>query len=109
MYKTFIKQIASLQIILGVVMLIPSVMSIIYQEWYSLTGFITAGIFTALSGYVIFKSLEQTDEPQYKHSLAIAAIGWLMIIVMGGLPIIKIAWITPIEEKAIICPCLIGL
>lgn len=97
MYKTFIKQVASLQIILGLVMLVPSVVAIIYQEWYSLAGFVIAGSFTALLGYYIYRLFEKTEEPNSKHSLAIAAIGWLMIIVLGALPYFIIAWITPIE------------
>lgn len=97
MYKTFIKQVASLQIILGLVMLVPSVVAIIYQEWYSLAGFVIAGLFTALLGYYIYRLFEKTEEPNSKHSLAIAAIGWLMIIVLGALPYFIIAWITPME------------
>jgi trk system potassium uptake protein TrkH len=97
MYKTFIKQVASLQIILGLVMLVPSVVAIIYQEWYSLFGFVIAGLFTALLGYYIYLLFEKTEEPNSKHSLAIAAIGWLMIIVLGALPYFIIAWITPME------------
>jgi trk system potassium uptake protein len=97
MYKTFIKQIASLQIILGAVMLVPGIVAILYQEWYSLIGFIIAGLFTTISGYLIYRVLKKTEEPQYKHSLAIAAVGWFMIMVMGALPYFIIAWITPIE------------
>jgi trk system potassium uptake protein TrkH len=96
-YKTMIKQVASLQIILGLVMLVPSVVAIIYGEWYSLIGFIVAGAFTAILGYFIYKAFKETEEPKYKHSLAIAAIGWLMIIVLGALPYYVIAWITPWE------------
>jgi trk system potassium uptake protein TrkH len=96
-YKTMIKQVASLQIILGLVMLVPSVVAIIYQEWYSLAGFLISGTFTTLLGYFLYRLFERTDEPQYKHSLAIAALGWLMIIVFGAIPYIVIARITPSE------------
>lgn len=96
-YKTFLKQIAGLQIILGVVILIPSIAAIIYQEWYSFSGFIISGLFITLFGYAIFRLLNKTEEPQYKHSLAIAALGWLMIIVFGAIPYFVTAWLTPIE------------
>lgn len=96
-YKTMIKQLASLQIILGLVMLVPSVVAIIYQEWYSLAGFVVAGLFTTILGYSVYRLFERTEEPQYKHSLAIAAMGWLMIIVFGAIPYFAIAWITPVE------------
>ncbi|MBL7856593.1 MAG: TrkH family potassium uptake protein [Cyclobacteriaceae bacterium] len=95
MYKTFLKQIASLQIILGFVILVPAIVAIIYGEWYSLAGFIMSGLFVVGTGYGVYRALERTEEPQYKHSLAIAAIGWLMIISLGALPYFVIAWITP--------------
>ena len=97
MYQTFIKQVASLQIILGLVMLVPAIFAIIYQEWYSLAGFLIAGTFTALLGYFVYGLFEKTEEPKEKHSLAIAAIGWLMIMIFGGIPYFIIAHITPLE------------
>jgi len=97
MYKTFIKQVASLQIILGLVMLVPAIFAIIYQEWYSLAGFLIAGTFTALLGYFVYRLFEKTEEPKEKHSLAIAAIGWLMIMIFGAIPYFIIAHITPLE------------
>lgn len=97
MYKTFIKQVASLQIILGFVMLVPAIFAVIYQEWYSLAGFLIAGTFTALLGYLVYRLFEKTEEPKEKHSLAIAAIGWLMIMIFGAIPYFIIAHITPFE------------
>lgn len=97
MYKTFIKQVASLQIILGFVMLVPAILAVIYQEWYSLAGFLIAGTFTALLGYLVYRLFEKTEEPKEKHSLAIAAIGWLMIMIFGAIPYFIIAHITPFE------------
>jgi trk system potassium uptake protein TrkH len=97
MYKTFIKQVASLQIILGFVMLVPAIFAVIYQEWYSLVGFLIAGTLTALLGYLVYRLFEKTEEPKEKHSLAIAAIGWLMIMIFGAIPYFIIAHITPIE------------
>lgn len=97
MYKTFIKQVASLQIIVGLVMLVPAIFAIIYQEWYSLAGFLIAGTFTALLGYFVYRLFEKTEEPKEIHSLAIAAIGWLMIMIFGAIPYFIIAHITPLE------------
>jgi trk system potassium uptake protein len=95
MYKTFIKQVASLQIILGFVILAPAIVAIIYKEWYSLIGFILTGSLTILIAYLLFRLFKNTEEPQNKHSLAIAAIGWMMIIFFGAFPYYVIAWITP--------------
>ncbi len=104
MYKTFIKQVASLQIILGFVMLVPAIFAVIYQEWYSLAGFLIAGTFTALLGYMVYRLFEKTEEPKEKHSLAIAAIGWLMIMIFGAIPYFVIAHITPFEVMQQLVP-----
>ncbi|WP_418499562.1 TrkH family potassium uptake protein [Flagellimonas sp.] len=46
---------------------------------------------------MVYRLFENTEEPKEKHSLAIAAIGWLMIMVFGAIPYYIIALITPIE------------
>lgn len=97
MYKTFIKQVASLQIIVGFVMLVPIVIALIYREWYPLFGFLISGAITLFIGYSLYIMFKNTEEPKDKHSLAIAAVGWLMVIVFGALPYYVTAWITPFE------------
>ncbi len=97
MYKTFIKQIAGLQIILGAVMAIPIVVALVYGEWYSLLGFLLSSVITATLGYLGYNLLKNSEEPQQKHALAIAALGWLMVVVFGALPFIMIAYLTPLE------------
>lgn len=96
-FKTITKQIAGLQIILGFVILVPCIVAIIYGEWYSFKGFLVSGVSVALIGYAIFKALPNVKEPQYQQALLIAAVGWLMIIVLGGIPYYVIAQITPFE------------
>lgn len=97
MLKTIIKQIASLQIILGIVIFVPTLVALIYQEWYSMIGFAFSGVVITLIGMVVYRALKNTSEPQYKHALIIAALGWLMVIVIGGIPYFVIANITPYE------------
>jgi len=97
MFRTITKQIASLQIILGFVMLVPCIVAIIYGEWYSFTGFLISGIAVVSLGYAVFKTLDKADEPQYQQALLIAALGWLMIMVMGSIPYYLVAQITPLE------------
>ncbi|WP_335965086.1 TrkH family potassium uptake protein [Galbibacter sp. PAP.153] len=97
MFKTILKQVAGLQLILGAVILVPCVVAMIYGEWYSFLGFLIASAIVSGLGYIIFKSLKEVDDPQYQQSLLIAALGWLMIIVMGAIPYFVIAQITPLE------------
>lgn len=95
MWKTVFKQIAGLQVILGIVILIPCIFSLIYQEWYSLAGFIISGTFIIILGKIFQKVLKDANEPEHTHALAIAAMGWLSIIVFGAIPYYIVAWITP--------------
>ncbi|MBI1222391.1 MAG: TrkH family potassium uptake protein [Bacteroidetes bacterium] len=78
-------------------MLVPALVALVYQEWYSLIGFLISGIFTTGSGYAIYRFLGITADPQHKHSLAIAALGWFMIITLGSLPYLAIAHLTPVH------------
>jgi len=87
--KTFIivlKQIGSLLILLGLIVGIPTIVSIIYSEWYSAVGFLLAALVTSGAGYAIQRLFYCAEEPQYNHALVIAASGWLAITMMGGLP-----------------------
>ncbi len=104
MFKTIVKQIASLQLILGFVMLVPCVVAIIYQEWYSFTGFLISGLGVATVGYALFKFLNNVEDPKYQQALLIAALGWLMIIIMGAIPYYIIAQITPFEVMQAFVP-----
>lgn len=97
--KTFIivlKQIGSLLILLGLIAGIPSIVSIVYSEWYSAAGFLLTALIISGTGYAIQRIFYRAEEPQYNHSLVIAASGWLAITMMGGLPFLIIAHITPV-------------
>lgn len=104
MYKTIFKQIASLQIILGFVIMVPAIAAVIYGEWYAMEGFLISGGLVSAVGYIFYKILRNEGEPEYRHSLVIAALGWLMIIVLGGLPFYVIAHITPLAEMQSFVP-----
>ena len=58
MYKTIFKQIASLQIILGFVIMVPAFVAFIYKEWYALEGFLISGGLISFVGLIIFKALK---------------------------------------------------
>lgn len=97
MYKVIFKQIASLQILLGFVIMVPAIVAFIYEEWYAMEGFLLSGSIISVFGYIIYRILENMQEPEFKHSLVIAALGWLMIIIVGAIPYYIIACITPDE------------
>lgn len=97
MYKTIIKQIASLQIIAGWVILVPAVIALIYQEWYALAGFLSSGLVIIAISFMVYRTLYNCPEPDNKISLAIVALGWISVIISGAVPLLVIANITPGE------------
>ncbi|WP_206731790.1 hypothetical protein [Halorubrum amylolyticum] len=50
--KTVIRDIGALQVLIGGLMLIPLLVSLLYQEWYSGLAFLISGGVTALAGGV---------------------------------------------------------
>jgi len=96
-FKMIFKQIGGLQIILGFTMVFPLLVSLIYSEFYSATGFFLSGLICLVMGFSLYKGLRTFYEPLNRHALIIAATGWISIAVMGALPFIIIANITPIE------------
>lgn len=95
MFQTILKQIGSLQIILGLLMILPLAVSLIYGEYYSALGFLLSGLIILLIGFSLYRGFFNSPEPKNKHALIIAASGWLFIALMGALPFIIIAYITP--------------
>lgn len=70
--KTFIivlKQIGSLFILLGLIAGIPSIVSIIYSEWYPAAGFWLAALITSGLGYAMQHLFYRAEEPHYNQLL----------------------------------------
>lgn len=96
-FKMIFRQIGGLQIILGFTMVVPLFISLIYSEFYSALGFVLSGLICLLIGFSLYKGFKTSSEPLNRHALIIAAFGWLIIAIMGAIPYIIIAYITPIE------------
>jgi len=96
-YGVIFKQIGSLMILLGLIEAIPSLISAIYYEWYSVAGFLLSGLITSCIGFFLHRVYKKTDEPHYDEALIIAAAVWLTLTFAGGLPFYIIAKITPVS------------
>jgi trk system potassium uptake protein len=96
-FKILLKQIGSLLVVLGFLEIVPFIISLLYKEWYSASGFLISGLITLSSGFVLFRKFYRVEEPHYNHYLIIAASGWLGITLMGSLPFFIIAHITPTD------------
>ncbi len=94
-YQTVLKQVGSLLILEGLIILVPSFVSLFYSEIYSSLGFFLAALFSFGSGVFLYRYFRDADDVQYNNALVTAAIGWLAITLMGGLPFFIIARTTP--------------
>ncbi|HCT84183.1 MAG TPA: cation transporter [Candidatus Margulisbacteria bacterium] len=94
-FKMIFRQIGGLLIILGYAMVVPLLVSLVYSEFYSTIGFLFSGLICYLIGFLLYKKIKVTSEPLNRHAIIIAALGWLSIAIMGALPFIIIAYITP--------------
>lgn len=93
--KTIIRDIGALQVLIGGSMLVPLVVSLLYQEWYSAFAFLIATGITALVGGTAYKVNEDAPEPKRHHAMIVAALGWVATALFGALPFVIAAYITP--------------
>lgn len=96
-FKMLLRQIGGLQIILGYTMGFPLLVSLLYGEFFSALGFIASSLICIILGFSLYKEYKNSSEPLNRHALIIAAVGWISIAIMGALPYIIIAYITPAE------------
>jgi trk system potassium uptake protein TrkH len=86
-YKTVFFTLGVLQIILGVSMLLPIIVQIIYDELDS--SFFGAGIITIIFGMLFFLSnLDHNRKLNLQQAFLLTALSWLSIAIFGSLPFI---------------------
>ena len=86
-YKTVFYTLGTLQIILGVFMLIPVIIQLIYNELDS--GFVSASIITIIFGTLFFLSnLDHDKNIDLPQAFILTALSWLSIAIFGSLPFI---------------------
>ena len=86
-YKTVFYTLGTLQIILGVFMLIPVIIQLIYNELDS--GFVSASIITIIFGVLFFLSnLDHNKNIDLPQAFILTALSWLSIAIFGSLPFI---------------------
>jgi len=93
--KTVIRDIGGLQVLVGGSMLVPVLVSLLYQEWYAGLSFLIAAGITAVVGGLAYKLCEDAPEPKRHHAMIVAALGWVATAFFGALPFIIAAYITP--------------
>ena len=84
-YKTVFFTLGVLQIILGISMIIPIIIQIIYGELDS--SFIGAGIITIIFGILFFlANLDHDKKLNLQQAFLLTSLSWLCIAIFGSLP-----------------------
>ena len=86
-YKTVFFTLGVLQIILGISMVIPIIIQVIYNELDS--SFIGAGIITIIFGVLFFLSnLNHEKKLNLQQAFLLTSLSWISIAIFGSLPFI---------------------
>ena len=86
-YKTVFYTLGTLQIVLGVFMLIPVIIQLVFNELDS--GFVSASIITIVFGVLFFLSnLDHDKSIDLPQAFILTALSWLSIATFGSLPFI---------------------
>ena len=86
-YKTVFFTLGLLQIILGLSMIIPILIQILYNETDS--GFIGSGIIAIIFGMLFYLSnLDHDKKINIQQAFVLTALSWLSIAIFGSLPFI---------------------
>ena len=86
-YKTVFFTLGLLQIILGLSMIIPILVQLIYNEMDA--GFIGSGIITIIFGMLFFLSnLNHNKKINLQQAFLLTSLSWLSIAIFGSLPFV---------------------
>ena len=86
-YKTVFFTLGLLQIILGLSMIIPVLIQLVYSE--SDSGFIVSGLATIIFGMLFYLSnLDHDKKINLQQAFLLTSLSWLSIAIFGSLPFI---------------------
>jgi trk system potassium uptake protein TrkH len=93
--RVVVRDIGGLQVLLAGATVAPLVVSLLYGEWYSALGFAISIVIIAGLGAAAFQMCRRAGEPRGYHAMLIAGAGWLVSVLLGAVPILLIAHLTP--------------
>ena len=98
------RDVGLLQILLGGLMLLPLLVSLLYGEYYSALSFLLSAILTAGFGISSYRLCRDAPDPNRRHAMLIAAVGWVASAAFGALPFLLAAYLTPLEVAQAFVP-----
>ena len=87
-YKIIFRNTGSVLKLLAVLLLLPAVVSLIYQE-QSVSAFLMTAVFSAVLGFALTLLFKKDNQPFFaKEGLVIVAVAWLAVSLVGALPFV---------------------
>lgn len=90
-----LRDVGSLQVVMGVAMLLPCAVSLLYGERHSAASFLLASAMTGSAGLFASRVFRNSGEPERYHAMLVAGAGWLVTACFGALPFVIAAFLTP--------------
>ncbi|MDI6810993.1 MAG: TrkH family potassium uptake protein [archaeon] len=96
--KTVLKDLGSILVILGLLMLVLMIVSYIFKEFDVLSVLFFTMFFTLCFGLLLRYSCRNAKEPELKHALITAASAWLVVPAISSLFFIFIEGMHPLDS-----------
>lgn len=96
--KTVLKDLGSILIILGILMLLVVIVSCIFKEFYVLKALLFTSFSTLCFGLLLRFSFQNAKEPELKHAMICAALVWLVVPAISSLLFIFIEGMNPLDS-----------
>lgn len=94
-WRLVARDVGALQVLIGLGMLLPALVALIYGEIYTAIGCALASALTAGCGALAARKWRDVGDPERRHAMIIAGLGWLVSAIFGAIPLTLTAWITP--------------
>lgn len=83
---------------IGLAMITPAIVSVIYGEWSELPGLLGSAFLTALVGFVLWKRFDRPGELSTKEGFGAVGLAWIAIALFGALPYLLTGSIPNIND-----------
>lgn len=89
-------------ILVGVVILIPLPICVIFGELFAVPGFLIGSLISFLIGLALYLPFKESGEARNKHGMMAAALVWLLTPMVGAVPFAMVGEAIP-EESDLVC------
>ena len=83
---------------IGVSMLVPALISVIYQEWSAALWIVAASLVTTVLGLVLWRWFDRPGELSTREGFAAVALAWIAMGLVGALPYLFTGSITNVTD-----------